>query len=326
MAQFVDKYCSDDSAEFAVWTIAEVGEGIKDPLVSSLLVKLLKHSNPGVVRSALISLGNQEGDEALLAQVISFLHYEHKEPAEQQEVRQGALIALEGLLREKPEDLKRILSEQNILSPDSIINTSKEITSKLEGLAWSGKRDLFRGDEEQKLNTLLREQASKVNLADALEKLARLMYHESLIPHSEFQLLLGRCESLEKSAREITWSVPEAFWITRWNLRSFANLHVVKKEERQIKESDSLGEWRKRLIELLHSKGFAVSSYFSDLLARSGEKTVLLTSETAPGKKVWKDITLRLCGEWKEEETSTALAKLWESIDPHPRKEKRDYL
>jgi len=304
--------------QYAVMAIAEAIEEIRDQRLIPLLLKLLKYPDPVVVQSALVSLQNQD-DKSIVPHIIPLLKYEHENLAEQREVRERALSALEGLLREDQSRLRSILIEHHILSPESLRELSKEVSSEIDALAWAYERGLvFKGDEGEQLTALLKERRAKKTIRTVLEKLTRLAYHETIIPYDEYQSILQRCNSLEDSENNIKRNIAEAFWLSDPEA-DLLGVNVAKTEERQVKGCHPMPRHAKeRVCSILQSKGFAVSEHYDSILARSGRRSIVITSQAVEGKRVWANIRIRLCREWEEHEMAPILKELWEVIESRP--------
>lgn len=321
IVSFVEENYKDPSA---VISATEAMEKIVDPRLVPLLVKLLKYPEPLVIQSALISLRIQDNKSAV-PHIIPLLQYTHEHSGEQEEVRERALSALEELLRKDQPLLRKTLMDSGVLSFESLHELSRKLAVEMDSLAGACRKELiFEGDEGEQLTALLKERMAKMALSSVLRGAARAAYHEALIPHSEFRIILERCESLAQQANDIKWKAAEAVWLSGFD-EGLLGVTVAKMEARQVKGCYPMPtSVKERVHSLLRSKGFAVSERHGSILARSesGGKSVIITSNVAEGRRVWADVRIRLCRDWDEDEVAPMLKHLWGTINPRPMRTK----
>jgi hypothetical protein len=332
--KFID---ANYGAEPAVVHAVRALRGTRDRRVGSLMVTLLEHPSSGVIEEALLFLQEQD-DPSFVPRIIPLLRYADGGALDEgigrsrgeasggpdngeKRVRDATVSTLEKLLRNDPRQLRKVLLDNQVLSAESIRDMSKEIVAIIDDLASSYEKGLiFKGDEGDRLTALVKDKVAKENSSSMMIKVARLLYHEGLVPSRQFEAILRRCSSLSESAQRVERENAEVFWLAGYGpLMS----PVWITERRQVRTSNSnwpelVGEFRP----ILHSRGFAVSEseFYTSILARSREKdrTVIISlssADGAEGRGELADVRIRLCRDWGDQDAASILRDLWKGVD-----------
>jgi hypothetical protein len=296
---------------------------------------LLEHPSSSVIEEALLFLQEQD-DPSFVPRIIPLLHYADGgggvdggigsrggpsgRPDGGKKVREATVCALERLLRNDPRRLRKLLFDNQAMSAESIRGMSKEIVALIDDLASSYEKGLiFKGDEGDRLTALVKDKVAKENSSSIMVRVARLLYHEGLVPGRQFESILRRCSSISESARRVEGENGEVFWLAGYGpLMS----PVAITDRRQVRTSySSWPELVRELRPILHSRGFAVSEseFYTSILARSRENDrsviISLSSGDGAGGRELADVRIRMCRDWGDQDAASILRDLWKGVD-----------